>query len=150
MVVSVKPLVTAMSTQVTVHISSFENRIPCGQVYNAYYDKVIPFRNDRELLAILDELFDSLSFPSRFDEYRCFSDKKRPAARKERIGTGIMSEKDKATFIIHVQFRRNSTWQGTIQWVESQKQQSFRSTLEMLRLIDEALEDGSEPPLQWE
>ena len=48
-----------------------------------------------------------------------------------------MSEKNKATFIIHVQFRRNATWQGTIQWVESQKQQSFRSTLEMLRLIDE-------------
>lgn len=103
-----------------------------------------PFGNDRELLGVLEELFDTLSFPCRFDNYRCFYDKKRPSPVKKGKRCGNMSEKNKATFIIHVQFRRNATWQGTIQWVESQKQQSFRSTLEMLRLIDEALEDGSE------
>lgn len=65
MVVSAKPLVTAMSTLVTVHVSSFEDRIPCGEVYNGYYDKSIPFRNDRELLGVLEELFDTLSFPCR-------------------------------------------------------------------------------------
>ena len=54
MVVSAKPLVTAMSTLVTVHVSSFEDRIPCGEVYNGYYDKSIPFRNDRELLGVLE------------------------------------------------------------------------------------------------
>ena len=150
MVVSAKPLVTPMSTLVTVHVSSFEDRIPCGEVYNGYYDKSIPFRNDRELLGVLEELFDTLSFPCRFDNYRCFYDKKRPSPVKKGKRCGNMSEKNKATFIIHVQFRRNATWQGTIQWVESQKQQSFRSTLEMLRLIDEALEDGSEPTIQWE
>ena len=65
-----------------------------------------------------------------------------------------MSEKakeDKATFVIQVQFRRNATWQGTIQWVDQNKRQSFRSTLEMIRLIDEALEDGNdEPKIEWE
>ena len=65
-----------------------------------------------------------------------------------------MSEKtkdDKATFVIQVQFRRNATWRGTIQWVDQNKRQSFRSTLEMIRLIDEALEDGNgEPKIEWE
>ena len=50
---------------------------------------------------------------------------------------------DKATFVIHVQFRQNATWQGTIQWVDEKKEQHFRSTLEMLRLLDEALSDGN-------
>lgn len=65
-----------------------------------------------------------------------------------------MSDKTKdeqATFIIHVQFRRNATWQGTIQWVDQDKRQSFRSTLEMIRLIDEAMEDSSdEVKLTWD
>ena len=93
MVVSAKPLVTAMSTLVTVHVSSFEDRIPCGEVYNGYYDKSIPFRNDRELLGVLEELFDTLSFPCRFDNYRCFYDKKRPSPVKKGKRCGNMSEK---------------------------------------------------------
>jgi hypothetical protein len=35
--------------------------------------------------------------------------------------------------------RQNSTWQGSIVWVEKQTEQYFRSALEMLKLIDEAL-----------
>ena len=42
----------------------------------------------------------------------------------------------KATFVIQIKYRQNATWQGTIQWVEKQETQSFRSALEMLRIID--------------
>ena len=55
-----------------------------------------------------------------------------------------MSEKNKATFIIHVQFRRNATWQGTISWTEQKKTQRFRSTLEMIKLMDEALAESTD------
>ena len=51
---------------------------------------------------------------------------------------------EKATFVVHVQFRQNATWQGTIQWIESKKTQKFRSTLELIRLMDEALQNGEE------
>jgi hypothetical protein len=44
------------------------------------------------------------------------------------------------SFLIQIKFRENSCWQGTIQWLEGQKSCSFRSLLEMLRLMDEALE----------
>lgn len=46
----------------------------------------------------------------------------------------------KATFVIKVLFRQNATWQGKIQWVEKNKTQSFRSDLEMLKLMDEAMQ----------
>ena len=43
------------------------------------------------------------------------------------------------TFILKILDRQNSTWQGSILWVEKQNEQYFRSALEMLKLIDEAL-----------
>jgi hypothetical protein len=48
------------------------------------------------------------------------------------------------TFLIRIQFRDNSTWQGTICWLNGEKCQTFRSLLEMISLIKEAVEmDGS-------
>jgi len=47
------------------------------------------------------------------------------------------------TFEITVKFMQNSTWQGQIHWVEKDRRQNFRSALELLKLMDEALEDGS-------
>lgn len=46
---------------------------------------------------------------------------------------------EKATFVIQVLYRQNSTWQGSITWVEKQKTQRFRSTLEMIKLMDDVL-----------
>ena len=150
-----KALVTAMSTVAIVHITSYTNRIMTGYVYNAYLDQTCPFSDSLTLLRRLENLFDRLSFPARFEDYRHFSAQKTspPKSRKERVPP-TMNEKpkdDKATFVIHVQFRRNATWQGTIQWVDQNKRQSFRSTLEMIRLIDEALETScEEPKIQWD
>jgi hypothetical protein len=50
----------------------------------------------------------------------------------------------KGTFEISVKFMQNSTWQGQIHWVERNQKQNFRSVLEMLKLMDEALAEGTE------
>jgi ABC-type phosphate/phosphonate transport system ATPase subunit len=50
----------------------------------------------------------------------------------------------KGTFEISVKFMQNSTWQGQIHWVEKNQKQNFRSALEMLKLMDEALNEGAE------
>ena len=53
----------------------------------------------------------------------------------------------KGTFEISIKFMQNSTWQGQIHWVERNVKQNFRSALEMLKLMDEALtetEDGTQ------
>jgi len=39
---------------------------------------------------------------------------------------------------------QNSTWQGEVLWVEKNRKQNFRSALEMLKLMDEAITDGVE------
>lgn len=43
------------------------------------------------------------------------------------------------TFIIDIKGSQNKTWQGTILWVQRQKKESFRSTLELIRLLDSAI-----------
>jgi len=50
----------------------------------------------------------------------------------------------KGTFEITVKFMQNSTWQGQIHWVERNQKQNFRSALEMLKLMDEALAEDTE------
>jgi len=47
----------------------------------------------------------------------------------------------KSTFEVSIRFRQNATWQGHIVWVEKNLKQNFRSDLEMLKLMDEALAD---------
>jgi len=54
----------------------------------------------------------------------------------------------KGTFEISVKFMQNSTWQGQIHWVEKNQKQNFRSALEMLKLMDEALNEGAEEPVE--
>ena len=48
---------------------------------------------------------------------------------------------DLGTFIIRVQHRQNSSWQGRITWVEKDKTLNFRSVWEMVKLIDNAMEE---------
>ena len=57
----------------------------------------------------------------------------------------------KGTFEISVKFLQNSTWQGQIHWVEKNTRQNFRSALEMLKLMDEALAEAykGEKVINW-
>lgn len=47
---------------------------------------------------------------------------------------------NEGTFIVNVKCRQNNTWQGTINWVDKNETVPFRSMLEMIKLIDSALE----------
>ena len=51
--------------------------------------------------------------------------------------------KDMNTFIVKIVNQQNETWQGSVTWTEEQKVQNFRSALELLKLINGALEDNS-------
>ena len=46
---------------------------------------------------------------------------------------------DLGTFIVRVQQRQNSTWQGRITWMDEDKSVNFRSIWEMVHLIEEAV-----------
>lgn len=47
---------------------------------------------------------------------------------------------NKGTFIIEVTDQANASWQGRVTWVNGKQKQYFRSTLELIKMIDAALE----------
>jgi hypothetical protein len=53
--------------------------------------------------------------------------------------------KGTADFLIRVMFRDNTSWQGEVHWLDSDKKRSFRSSLELLLLMQEAMDDADAP-----
>lgn len=43
------------------------------------------------------------------------------------------------SFIITIKNNQNATWQGVVKWLDEDKSESFRSTLELIRLLDSAI-----------
>ena len=48
-------------------------------------------------------------------------------------------KKKDQSFMITIKNTQNSTWQGVVNWVDEEKRESFRSTLELLKLLDSAI-----------
>ncbi|MBC3517149.1 hypothetical protein H8K20_12185 [Neobittarella massiliensis] len=49
---------------------------------------------------------------------------------------------DKETFVVQIQYRQNATWQGKVTWADKDETKSFRSALELIKLIDSALDES--------
>lgn len=53
-------------------------------------------------------------------------------------------KRNKGTFIVKVDYCQRNTWQGRVIWAEENKILRFRSALELIRLMDEALSEGQD------
>lgn len=53
-----------------------------------------------------------------------------------------LKSKNHRTFLLNIQDRQNATWQGSVTWVERNQRQNFRSALELIKLIESALEEN--------
>lgn len=47
----------------------------------------------------------------------------------------------KQTFILEINDCQNESWQGKIEWIQGQKREYFRSVIELLRLIESAVNE---------
>lgn len=120
-----------------------------GRAYHAYSNEATNITNMNQLLFELESFYNSISFPFPSVNERTFQDNEPPV----RLGKGrvkIMSDEELlskhgylGTFIIRVQHRQHSSWQGRITWMDKNKTQYFRSVWEMVKLIDSALETVS-------
>ncbi len=130
-----------------------------GRLYHQYVQQPILFSETDQLLIQMDDLFDDLNYPQRTMQERTFR-KKGKSPEKDK-GEEFMAKKepeiindptdqkgDIATFVIHVMYRQNATWQGSVLWAESGQTQNFRSALELIRLMDSAIEENTEPASQ--
>lgn len=143
--------VSSYSTVSQVAIMSYSDNAIRGIVKNDYYKKSFLFTDLFEMIKILESLYTSMFFPQQSFDERRFTNKSPSNIIIRKADEIELCEPVKATFILHIKFRQNATWQGSINWVEENKTQNFRSTLEMVKLIDEALDEkGSSIKISWE
>ncbi len=54
------------------------------------------------------------------------------------------------TFIVNVKCRENSTWQGKVTWAQKSKTKYFRSTLELIKMLDGAMDNADSDDVDFE
>ena len=161
MKVTGRGLVTAMSIKMRAEIISFGNGMMRGELYSQYLETPYVFTSLIRMISKMEEIFDTNRFPEKFFTPRTFGVEKREKRKSVVKGSEVVKDQGspatvestgskKCTFEISVRFRQNATWQGQILWAEKNLTQNFRSVLEMLKLMDEALTEGDELSIHWE
>lgn len=124
---------------------------PCykGRLYHKYKTGPEEFEDAGHLLQLIERLCDVSGYPQSSTQNRSFRDTEETTVRKgaEPVADSniVLSQKgDLATFVVHVKYRQHSTWQGEVVWAEKNEKKTFRSALELLKLIDSALDDEDE------
>lgn len=141
-------LVPSTVTKSLICVDGTSYRDMRGRLFNPYIDGPVEFASILTMIIVLEDFFDRIYFPQPYCESRTFIPPHKPDGprKTESEVRQYMTEEifetehgKKATFVVQVQFRQNATWQGTITWTEEKKTQRFRSTLEMLKLMDSAM-----------
>lgn len=68
----------------------------------------------------------------------------------DRVGEEIQEMKGKQVFILEINSTERQSWQGNVEWVQGKKKKSFRSVMELLRLMDSVVCDEAPPALDEE
>lgn len=119
-----------------------------GRIYHCYSKEPWKFTNILQLIELADDFFDKLEFPQASTSARSFTSTQFSGIdRLDKVRSPedfIENRGQKGTFFLNVRYRQNSSWQGSVTWVEEQREQHFRSALELLKLIDGALDNNYE------
>lgn len=115
-----------------------------GRIYHCYDNEPQKFSNVIELMRMMEELFDRISYPQASTVTRYFQETKKNEhsgyckVRPEKVAEQreIIEYRGKeGTFITYVQYRQNSDWQGQVSCPEQQRVYQFDSTLEFLKVL---------------
>ncbi len=122
-----------------------------GEFYHSYNQRPVPFQGIGQMTKRMEQLYDWLRFPYPGTNSRTFGREKK-LERQTEERKKIMSDEellskhgDIGTFIVRVQHRQNSSWQGRITWMEEDRTIQFRSVWELIKLIESAVDSVSLP-----
>ena len=120
-----------------------------GRLYHGYKDEGIPFQGYEKVAWIAEELFNSLDFPHAGNGDRDINGsthdyRKRKLVRVLKDDEMLSKRGDIGTFVVRVQHRQHSSWQGRVTYLEKDKTVYFRSALELMKIIDGALDEAEQ------
>lgn len=127
-----------------LRIYSYEDKNLQGTIFNVYYGWEIPFYNLIRMLQLIEGLLNQLDCPQASTQNRSFRTNQRDGQADEQSILPQCEESWQgrmplATFKLNILFRQGASWQGRLSWTETKQEESFRSVLELIKLIDSAL-----------
>lgn len=126
-----------LSKQIYMVVSHSEAGF-CGLLQHHSIQKPVVFSGIEQLLKYVDYFMKQPGFPESTVTYRKFSIGE--VEVKDKPTEFVTDYKGKASFVISVLYCQNATWQGTVKWVEGEKEENFRSLLELIKLMDGIIE----------
>ena len=124
------------SRKILVCVDSYDSGVLAGRLCNAARETEA-FESLSQFLIKMENLLDEQQMPQSYTQPRSF-----PAMIPDidnRIAPLSARKGALATFQIQVIFRQHTSWQGMVVWQERHMEQSFRSVLELILLMDSAL-----------
>ena len=121
----------------TICVDSYDKSVPEGRFYNLCCPEGVRFYGVIDLIKKMETMLDENKIVQAFSAVRSFSGK--PAAGVSAPSGEVIHKGKVATFATKVLFRQNTSWQGSVSWIEGQREEPFRSVLELLLLIDSAV-----------
>ena len=127
---------------IMVYVDSYDEGVPKGHFHILANEEAVPFQSLSQLLLGINNSLDEENFPQAFTELRKFQIPRKPTD----LTLPAVSQKKGllGTFSIRLFFRQNASWQGVITWVENGSEEYFRSVLELIMLLDNALAHETE------
>ncbi len=119
-------------------IDSYEDQIPKGYIYGGIYETPQRFDCLLQMLLVIEQGLENANYPQAFMKMREFSPTKKIATLKE--DDSDLKVGKLATFKVRILFRQNASWQGSISWLEGKSEEVFRSALELILLLNSALD----------
>lgn len=120
-------------------VNSYQDKMIEGYIYHTSVPNGVHFNNLMQMIIGVEQILDSMDFPRAATEKRRFT--------KETGAQALLDETQRsrkegecATFFVRMMFRQNASWQGAVLWKEGGCELVFRSALELIMLMDSALE----------
>ena len=128
------------------------NEVRAGQIRGELRKEgesgVKSFGDMAEMLLQGDRMLDRVGKPQASTEGRHFGNEKAREKEEEKMSVEKAAETgEKATFVVQIKYRQHATWQGQVKWAEKNETKSFRSALELIKLIDSALAESDIEPV---
>lgn len=123
-----------------IGVDSYAEKSVAGRLWHGCRGEA-SFTNLMQLLLLIDKILEDQGFPEAQLDCKRF-------ARPETLACSLPTETAEpgkptcgalASFRLKILFRQNASWQGIVTWTESRQEQSFRSALELIMLLDNAL-----------
>jgi len=123
------------NNRILVCVDSYHEGVLAGRFCN-FLQETEEFDSLTQLLIRIEAALDEQQAPQSYTPHRTF------ASVLEQLGedrTTPPRKGDCATFELKILFRQHASWQGVVVWKEQKREQSFRSVLELIHLMDSAL-----------